>query len=153
MLSASRLPENRKLRRPALASLPPLPTPTPVTQPKMIFMTLFFFKVGHISSKLILLLVLLILLPIVGNRDGSSGADTHEGPLLCLFTDPQPLLVLPSSTTCKGPSLVENVSGRLSLDSRQAPEAGGLRRKEKFSIKMFIYAGKVSKMTNDFPWA
>lgn len=47
---------------------------------------------------------------------------------------------------------MENVSGRLSRDSGQASEAGELRRKEKFSIKMFIYAGKVSKMANDLPW-
>lgn len=44
--------------------------------------------------------------PIVGNRDAPVGADNHEGPLLCPFPDPQPLLVSPSSTTCEEPSLL-----------------------------------------------
>lgn len=84
--------------------------------------------------------------PIVGNRDASSGADNHEGPLLCPFTDPQSLLVSPSSTTYREPSLLGKVSDRLRGDSFQAPEASEMRRKEKSSLKACIYAGKACKM-------
>lgn len=74
------------------------------------------------------------------------GADNHEGPLLCPFTDPQLLPVLPSSTTCQESSLLGTISDRLSGDRWQAPEASEPRRKEKSSLKVCIYAGRACKM-------
>lgn len=67
--------------------------------------------------------------------------------LFCVpFTDPQPLPVLPASTTCKEPSLLGNVSDRLRGDGWQAPEAGERRGKEKPSMKVCVCAGRACKM-------